>query len=226
MSFFDASPVRHILNFHGIGPLYRELDPGEDAFWLDQVAFEAILEAIRPEDKVSLTFDDGNLSDLEIAIPLLLRRNLKASFFISTGKIGSKGYLAEPQVREIENAGMIVGSHGVSHTSWRGFDETGLRAELEGSRTRLEEILGKPVAHAACPLGAYDRRVLQGLRQAGYTCVYTSDGGPARSDQWLQPRTSLRSHDGFESTRRLLDSSFHGIENVSRRFKTAIKRRL
>jgi peptidoglycan/xylan/chitin deacetylase (PgdA/CDA1 family) len=225
LSLSGGSSVRHILNFHGIGPTHRELDPGEAAVWLEQAAFEAIVNAIRPEDRVWLTFDDGNSSDVEIAIPLLLRRNLKAGFFISTGKIGLQGYLDESQIREIAQAGMLVGSHGVSHTSWRGFDATVLRVELEESRARLEGILSKPVEHAACPLGAYDRRVLHGLRQAGYTCAYTSDGGPTCGDHWLQARSSLHSHDGPESTRRLLDARFNGVDNLTRRFKTAVKRR-
>ena len=44
---------------------------------------------------------------------------------------------------------------------------------------------------AACPFGAYDRAVLSGLRRAGYRFVYTSDGGSAVKDQWLQARTTI-----------------------------------
>jgi peptidoglycan/xylan/chitin deacetylase (PgdA/CDA1 family) len=216
---------RQILNFHGIGATNRELDPGEDGVWLDEATYEAILEIIRPQDRAWITFDDGNHSDLAIALPHLLRRNLKAEFFISTGKIGIDGYLDEAGVREIDAAGMLVGSHGISHTSWRGLDDLELRAELEGCRDRLEGILGRSIVHAACPLGAYDRRVLRGLRQARYTRVYTSDGGQARVNAWLQARTTLHSNDTPTSVRRLLDTSYWGADNITRRFKTAIKRR-
>jgi len=63
------------------------------------------------------------------------------------------------------------------------------------------------------------------LRQAGYARVYTSDGGAARSDDWLQGRSSLGPHDTPESTRRLLNASYYGINNSIHRLKTAIKRR-
>lgn len=219
------SAVRHVLNFHGIGPIRKALDPGEERVWLEQARFESLLDVIEPDDPIALTFDDGNASDLTIALPQLLKRNLKAEFFISTGKIGIDGYLDEAQIREIARAGMEIGSHGISHRAWRDFDESGLKTELEGSRAALEEILGSPVVRAACPLGSYDRRVLRGLEQAGYRRVYTSDGGPSRSDQWLQPRTSLGPADGPDSTRRLRATRYNGLENLLQRLKTAIKRR-
>jgi hypothetical protein len=50
------------------------------------------------------------------------------------------------------------------------------------------------VRRYSLPFGAYDRRVLARLRQAGATRVYTSDGGGTRRDDWLQARTELR-HD-------------------------------
>ncbi|MCP5066716.1 MAG: polysaccharide deacetylase family protein [bacterium] len=216
---------RHILNFHGIGPNSRDLDPGEDEVWLEEAAFEAILDVIRPQDRVGLTFDDGNMSDLEVALPHLLRRKLEAEFFISTDKIGSHGYLDESQLRKIAAAGMRVGSHGVSHSSWREFDAAGLRDELVASRDVLGEILGECVERAACPLGAYDRRVLRELHRSHYTRVYTSDGGLAHESQWLQARTSLGPGDSPASIRRLLGASRWSPDNLSRRFKTAIKRR-
>ncbi len=47
------------------------------------------------------------------------------------------------------------------------------------------------VTQAACPFGAYDRRVLRSLRGYGYERVFTSDGGRLRADRWLQARNSV-----------------------------------
>ena len=40
-----------------------------------------------------LTFDDGYVSDYKIVLPLLVKFNAKALFFIITSKIGSPEYL-------------------------------------------------------------------------------------------------------------------------------------
>lgn len=219
------SSFRYNLTFHGLGPKPRALSAGEDAVWLDHDAFEEMLDAIEPGSSTWLTFDDGNASDLNLAVPSLLRRKLKADFFISTGKIGCEGYLNASQVREIANAGMGIGNHGNSHTSWRKFDDSGLSKELKKSREALEEIVGKPIDRASCPFGDYDRRVLRALRRAGYSRVYTSDGGIADTSRWLQPRTSLHRHDSPDTIRKLLSTNNYSTKNIVRRLKTAIKRR-
>jgi hypothetical protein len=42
------------------------------------------------------------------------------------------------------------------------------------------------------------------LRRTGVTRMYTSDGGWARPDAWLQARTSIRSDDGPDWPRRVM----------------------
>lgn len=91
----------------------------------------------------------------------------------------------------MRRAGMEIGSHGVAHVSWRDLSPRLLRGELESSRLELGKLCGAPVVEAACPFGAYDRRVLGELRRAGYHRVYTSDGGRATRGAWLQPRTTV-----------------------------------
>lgn len=215
---------RHILNFHGIGPISKTLDPGEADVWIETRAFEQILDVLPRDESVAITFDDGNASDLEIALPALLRRGLLAEFFVNTDKLGLEGYLDVAQVKELAAAGVEIGSHGLAHRSWRGCDDAALRHELEGSRKVLEDILDKAVTHCACPLGAYDRRVLRGLKRAGYTRVYASDGGTARADARLQARTSLGPNDSPPSVRRPLATHPRGFDSLLRQIKTTIKR--
>ena len=68
-----------------------------------------------------------------------------------------------------------------------------LQHELTESRRALEAVCGNPVDSAACPFGDYDRRVLNGLREAGYRYVFTSDGGDTVENSWLQARTTVTS---------------------------------
>jgi peptidoglycan/xylan/chitin deacetylase (PgdA/CDA1 family) len=181
-----------ILNFHGVGPLpQREIHPGELECWLDEGQFEAILDLVRNNAQVRLTFDDGNASDHMIVLPALIKRKLVAEFFICSSLIGRPHFLNPHQIRELSRAGMHIGNHGMSHRSWRTLANGELHQELDAGRNALRLLTGKTIDSAACPFGAYDQRVLNALANAGYSTVFTSDGGPCL-DGWLKARNTIR----------------------------------
>jgi peptidoglycan/xylan/chitin deacetylase (PgdA/CDA1 family) len=181
--------------FHGIGEPGRELEPGEDAYWVDTDSFRAILDEVATWPAVRLSFDDGNASDLAYALPALAERSLVADFFVLAGRLRTPGSLDGAGVRQLRAAGMRIGTHGMAHRSWRGLDQVTQRDEFVVARERLADTIGEPVDTAACPLGQYDRRVLGTLRRLGYTRVFTSDRRRARPGAWLQPRYSVRRDD-------------------------------
>ena len=131
-----------ILNFHGVGPVSRRIDSGEFECWLDQDCFYDILDQVKGQSHVLLTFDDGNASDFEIALPALLQRGLRATFFVCSGRLDQPTFLSRAQIREIQSRGMQIGSHGIAHRSWRHLDQTRLHEEIEGSRRALEAVCG------------------------------------------------------------------------------------
>ncbi len=179
-----------IITFHGLGEPPPDAAAGERGVWVPLEWFEALLEAA-PASGLGFSFDDGNASDLELAVPLLQRHGLTARFFILAGRIGHPGHLSADQVVELHRAGMTVGSHGLRHRDWSGLGDEELRAETLESRTALTELIGAPVTEAAPPFGSYDRRVLRFLREAGYERVFTSDGGPDRVGARVMGRTSI-----------------------------------
>ena len=181
-----------ILTVHGIGRTSRTLDPGEDHSWVTVEQFEEVLDAAVGRPDVKLTFDDGNVSDIEIGLPRLLERGLSAEFFVLAGLLGEPGRLDSAGVRELHKAGMHVGSHGWAHRDWRRLDPSLHAQEFRDSCRVLAELTGRAVSRVAIPFGSYDRHVLRNLRGAGITRAFTSDGGRARPNSWLQPRTSLR----------------------------------
>jgi peptidoglycan/xylan/chitin deacetylase (PgdA/CDA1 family) len=183
------------LTFHGIGDPGRPLDPGEDAVWVSREQFNAVLDAIGQRSDVRITFDDGNASDVEHALPALRRRGLTATFFVVAGRLGTAGFVDEDGVRALTEAGMTIGSHGMRHRPWRKLDDGALREELGEAKRRLEDVVGRPVIEAACPFGSYDRRVLRTQRAHEYRRVYTSDRGTARAGAWLQARNTVRRGD-------------------------------
>lgn len=181
-----------ILNFHGVGPLVRDVDPGEYACWLDTEHFEAILDCVLEHSNILITFDDGNASDYDIVLPALMRRGMRAVFFVCSGRVGKQTFLNADQVRELSSQGMAIGSHGIHHRPWRTLGRTELQDEVAGSRMALEDACGKSVDLAACPFGSYDWRVLRVLKKCGYRAVYTSDGGDCKESQWLRARTTIK----------------------------------
>ncbi len=182
------------LTIHGIGPPCRELEPGDDLTWVSVAQFERVLDAVTDRSDVRITFDDGNNSDVEIALPRLVDRGLSAEFFLLAGMLGERGRVDHCGVRALLDAGMTIGSHGWSHRDWRRVDKAQARQELDDAHRVLADLTGHPVSRVAIPFGSYDRHVLRRLRAADVTRAYTSDGGFAQPDAWLQARTSLR-HD-------------------------------
>jgi peptidoglycan/xylan/chitin deacetylase (PgdA/CDA1 family) len=182
--------------FHGIGTPTRDLEPGEAPYWISVQHFETILDqvmALSDPRRIRISFDDGNASDHDLALPRLLDRGLYADFFVLSGRIGHAGSLSAGQVRALDEAGMGVGSHGIAHRNWRLVSKHELESELVTSRQVIEGVLGHAITTAGIPFGSYDARVLAALRRAGYIAAYSSDRGPMNPRSFLRPRTSVQS---------------------------------
>jgi peptidoglycan/xylan/chitin deacetylase (PgdA/CDA1 family) len=211
------------LTFHGIGGPERPLEPDEERVWLDKAQFESVLDSVAGRTDVHLTFDDGNASDLEHALPQLRRRGLTATFFVVAGRLGAPGFLDEDGVRALADAEMGIGCHGMRHRPWRGLDKRTLWEEVVEARGLLEQVVDRPVSKAACPFGSYDRRVLRFLRRHGYRRTYTSDTGTARPGDWIQARNTVhRGNAAGVLEHILVDASTHNA--LHRRAKLAVKR--
>lgn len=69
-----------------------------------------------PDDKaaaVSLTFDDGMDTQLDVAAPILARHNLRATFFVTTGK--DPWHKRPREWRQLADLGNELGIHTVQH---------------------------------------------------------------------------------------------------------------
>lgn len=187
--------------FHGIGSPQRELEPGEQRYWIDVDQYLRILDELTTWPSVRITFDDGNASDVQHGLPALLERDLSAQFFVLAGRLGSPGSLDVDGIHELRRNNMSIGTHGMAHRPWRHMDQVTRDRELVEARQQISTIIRMNVGAAACPLGSYDRRLLLDLRSLGYSRVYTSDRRLARASAWLQPRFSVRANDTGESLR-------------------------
>lgn len=212
------------LTFHGIGKPRRQMEPGEDRVWVSPEQFRGILDVVRERRDVTISFDDGNLSDCEIALPELLSRGLTADFYLVASRIGQDEFVGRDGIKTLLDSGMRIGSHGMRHRPWRRLGSQDLHEELWLARDVLQQAIGRPVTRAACPFGDYGRRTLRALQEAGFDRVFTSDRGRCNPGQWLQPRTSICRDDGAESVRGMLEQRPSRVGDAFGRARIAVKR--
>jgi peptidoglycan/xylan/chitin deacetylase (PgdA/CDA1 family) len=195
-----------VLTFHGIGTAPAGIPDAERPYWMPTAEFLAFLEqaaaeAVRLDLRLTASFDDGNRSDLEIAAPALQRHGIAGLFFPCSGRLGKSGYLDAADLRQLAGMGFGIGSHGVDHLPWASLATAQLVEELTLSKAVIEAALGHAISAAALPFGSYNRRVLGGLRKAGYQTVYSSNPGLARPGSFFQRRWSYRQGTDFDLSR-------------------------
>ncbi|TDD70943.1 polysaccharide deacetylase family protein [Jiangella aurantiaca] len=211
------------LCFHGIGSCEREREPGEARYWVTEPTFYRLLDEVAAHPHVRLSFDDGNASDASVALPALLGRGLRATFFALAGRLDDPVSLGAADLEELRAAGMAIGSHGWAHVPWRGLSAVDARRELVDARVALAEASRGPITEAALPLGRYDRRLLRRLRSTGYDAVFTSDRFPARPGSWLQARYSVTAADTVDSVRSVITHR-PGLHDARNAVVSTIKR--
>lgn len=122
-----------------------------------------------------ITFDDGHLSNIEHALPILTDHAVAAHFFITVGWTGTRtGYMDWHHLRTLQASGQQIGSHGWTHTLLTHLKGEPLDRELRGARQTLEDRLGTPITTMSLPGGRFNQAVLHACTAAGYTEVWTS----------------------------------------------------
>lgn len=218
---------RLFVTFHGVGDPAIDIPEAEKPYWCAQGTFLNILDSIveieaASRTRIALTFDDGNLSDVKIAMPALAKRGLKGQFFVCAGRIGTPGYLDGPAMSEMLAAGMEIGSHGWSHINWRLADDAAMTREIEDAQDRLANVTGRPIDTVAIPFGNYDRRVLGKLK--AWKTIYTSDNYRAGQPGRIVPRCSYAKNWDDETLLRIAGEPYTGMRRLQHRFKHLVKR--
>ncbi|GAB4233168.1 MAG: polysaccharide deacetylase family protein [Acidobacteriota bacterium] len=209
------------LTFHGVGTPKRDISDSEKKYWVDEDHFRELLSILeRYRQKVEITFDDGNISDIAIAFPDLLSRNLRARFFVITGRLNKQGYLSKADIQELAAAGMIVGSHGRQHRPLKAMQLFGLLRELLVSRKLLQEICNASIDEFAVPFGIYGKREIRSAFACGYSKVFTSDGFWSLSKEVVIGRLSVTRAVSPEQLERLVQ---RGPNLLSRARKKVLK---
>jgi peptidoglycan/xylan/chitin deacetylase (PgdA/CDA1 family) len=135
----------------------------------------------RPSQKqVILTFDDCIKGLLDFAVPELIKRKMKAAFYMPTAYIGkynawdvAKGsekleLMNEADLKDLAAVGMEIGSHSHTHPELKNISVEQQKQEVTISKQTIESITGKPVYSFAYPFGSVPLDYKSLLREAEY----------------------------------------------------------
>jgi peptidoglycan/xylan/chitin deacetylase (PgdA/CDA1 family) len=169
---------RDLVGFPGPVAGRYKLDPDDFERHLDAVAAGAVKVGLwdgADDAGAALTFDDGGASALQAA-DALERRRWRGHFFITTGRLGTRGFLDADDVRELARRGHAVGGHSHTHPTYMGrLSRPQILEEWRRSRELLAGILGEPPRGASVPGGFFTPAVAECAAEAGYEWLMTSE---------------------------------------------------
>ena len=219
-----SAPSIPILVYHQIsaappkGAPFRGLYVAPSAFarqmaWLKLLGYQGLsmsallpyLQGQRSGKVVGITFDDGYLNNLTLALPVLQRHGFSSTCYAVSGLLGKTnewdrqiGIAQVPLMNASElrlwlAGGQEVGSHTRSHVRLLQSDATTALAEMTQDKAALEGLLGSPVQHFCYPYGEYAEQHVAMARQAGFQSVTTTRRGrsPVGGNLFELPRVPV-----------------------------------
>lgn len=137
--------------------------------------FEGEIEI--PEKSLVITFDDGYEDNYINAYPILKEYGFKATIFAITNTIDKdSSYLTTNQLIEMQQNGIDIESHTVSHVKLGELPYEKQLSEFKNSKEILEKLLNKKVNYIAYPFGSYNENTLKAIKEAGYDMAFTTNG--------------------------------------------------
>ena len=217
-------------------PAPEDRETGAELYDLPAAAFERHMAFLKDngyevvtadravsDRQVVLTFDDGELNNFQIALPILKKYNFPAYFFIIAGKAGKQGYLSWEDIRALRQAGMIVGSHGLSHQILTNLMDTQMEEELGASKRTIGINLDINVDTLSIPRGFCNDELISKAYELGYKTIFISDR-PRELKSSCLSRTAVKSRWTVVHLARALEGKMTWMESVLSMSKKIIKR--
>jgi peptidoglycan/xylan/chitin deacetylase (PgdA/CDA1 family) len=159
----------------------------EDAQW-------RIRQGDNREPCVCVTFDDGYADNCRHAIPLLIKKRIPCTYFVTVRNILegepfahdiAMGHHPAPnssaQLCAMGAAGIEIGSHSFTHANLGPIsDPLALYREVVTAKDELQKLLGRPIRYFAFPYGLYNNLnpvAFELAKKAGYLGVCSAYGG-------------------------------------------------
>ncbi len=137
--------------------------------------FDDVLKIKQDEKYIILTFDDGLKGNYRYVFPILNKYGFKATFFVTTGAIGSERYMNWSELKELVDNGMSIQSHTMSHKPLQTLYKEDIYRELFGSKETIERMLKTKVTAISFPHGSYNLKIVSMAKEIGYKWMCTSN---------------------------------------------------
>lgn len=148
-------------------------DSGYHTILPDQLYAYLTTGAALPSKPVMLTFDDNDEDHYTIAYPELKKYNFKAVYFVMTVTLGRlPHYMSKDQVKELYNAGNVIGSHTWDHHSVKKYQGKDWETQIDKPTKQLEAITGAPIKYFAYPFGLWNPQAFPELRKRGFVAAF------------------------------------------------------
>lgn len=195
-----------------------------------------VVERKRSDKYVVITFDDGFRDFYRHAMPVLSRYDFNATVFLPTGHIGdtrlqfnNRDCLTWSEVRELHRAGIVFGSHTVTHPQLRLTTREQQEYELRQSKSSIEDEIGGEVESFCYPFAfpeeSYEfvQGLRESLRECGYkngVCTIVGTASPGE-DMFFLKRLPINSWDDLRLFRAKLDRGYDWLHWVQYSMKVA-----
>lgn len=130
---------------------------------------------------VIITFDDGWVNNYTNAFPIIKEFHLTATIFVITDFVGKPNYVSWDNLRRMNQEGLSVQSHTVTHRPLAYLDTAEMKLELRDSKKIIEDHLETVVDFLSAPHGMINQKVVNVARFLDYKAICTSEPGFSHS---------------------------------------------
>ncbi|MDQ6784368.1 MAG: polysaccharide deacetylase family protein [Actinomycetota bacterium] len=162
---------------------------------------EAVAAGRSIDGWAAVCFDDSLAGVHHHALPILVDLDIPATLFTVSAALGddpswwpgAERVMTSVEVEEWAAAGLRVASHTRTHASLTAVSESDVRAEVNGSKGELQDLIQEPVTLFAYPYGHHDPSARNAVEEAGYQCAYTFLNGRVTpgTDLFRLPRLNM-----------------------------------
>lgn len=139
------------------------------------ISFRELVNYLRSDQTLSpktvvITLDDGYEDNYLYAFPVLKNNNLPATIFLISDYVERDNYLTWPQIEEMADNRIEIGSHSKTHPDLNKLNDPKLLGEeILGSKKNIEARISRPVNSFCYPFGSMNDLVKEAVIKAGYS---------------------------------------------------------